>query len=54
MGPAGVVKLVKAAITIDPINGDAEKQQPRAEPEGDSPRKVGVPVNGLWEVDQLL
>jgi hypothetical protein len=37
MGPAVVVELVELAITIDAVKGNAEKQEPSAEPESESP-----------------
>jgi hypothetical protein len=47
MGPAGVVKLVETAITIDPIKGNAEKQQPRAE------QKRAIRGRGLFRATGL-
>jgi len=45
MSPAGVVELIEAAVTIDRVNGDAEEQEPKAEPRADPPRTGCAPTN---------
>lgn len=54
MGPAGVVKLVEAAITIDRVKGNGEKWEPRAEPTAESPLTTWIPSEGPYDFDQLF